>query len=207
MDSFVLIGVTDPVAADVVGAKEGRSVGCIARTHRAVRGREANTTVALGHSARATRRQNAPSVSAACRQSRRRGRRTVRHRRLDAPYPTRKPKTGFDPAKPPRPKIEATLISPSTHPTRLRLQRFSDGFGVLGSDPQQGTRWTFRGTSPLLPVLEGGNTHTDQEGEFRLRLAEALSDSLDVVRRNSVTRLGFISPRRMAPACRMLATN
>ncbi len=86
MDSFVLIGVTDPVAADVVGAKEGRSVGCIARTHRAVRGREANTTVALGHSARATRRQNAPSVSAACRQSRRRGRRTVRHRRLDAPY-------------------------------------------------------------------------------------------------------------------------
>ncbi len=55
VDRFVLLGVTNPVAADVLGAKEGRSVGFIARTHRAVRGREANTTVALGHSARATR--------------------------------------------------------------------------------------------------------------------------------------------------------
>src|SRR5271157_5109066 len=57
VDSLVLIGVTDPVEADVGGVKEGRSVGCIARTPRAVRGREANTTVALGHSARATRRE------------------------------------------------------------------------------------------------------------------------------------------------------
>jgi len=32
VDRFVLIGVTDPVAADVVDVKEGRSVGCIART-------------------------------------------------------------------------------------------------------------------------------------------------------------------------------
>ncbi len=93
VDSLVLIGVTDPVEADVGGAKEGRSVGCIARTPRAVRGREANTTVALGHSARATRPEDAPSVSAACRQSRRRGRRTVRHHRLDAPtlFQNRKP--------------------------------------------------------------------------------------------------------------------
>ncbi len=38
----------------------------------------------------------------------------------------------------------------------LLLQRIGDSFGVLGSDPQQGTRWTFRDLSPLLPVLESG---------------------------------------------------
>src|SRR5208337_636999 len=94
------------------------------------------------------------------------------------------------------PKTEATPICPPTHPNRLRLQRFGDGFGVLGSDPQQGTRWTLRGLSPLLPVLEGGNTHTDQEGEFRLRLAEALSDRLDIVRRElrDPTRFHLTAP-------------
>ena len=59
VDSSVLLGVTDPVAAGVLGAKEGRSVECIARTHRAVRELEANTTVALGHSARAIRPEDA----------------------------------------------------------------------------------------------------------------------------------------------------
>ncbi len=77
----------------------------------------------------------------------------------------------------------AGSMASSPHPIRLRLQRFDYGFGILGSDPQQGTRRTLRGIPPMLPVLEGGDAHTDQEGEFRLRLAEALADCLDIVRR------------------------
>ena len=101
--------------------------------------------------------------------------------------------------------LAAVTFRPS--PLRLRLQRFDDGFGILGSDPQQGTAPDPPGPCAPAPSSDGGNAHTDQEGEFRLRLAEGAADRLDIVGANSVTRLGFISPRRMAPACRMLATN
>ncbi len=67
--------------------------------------------------------------------------------------------------------------------SHLLFQGFGDSDGVHGGDPQQGTGWALRRSASLLPVLERGDTDTDHEGEFRLGLAQSLSDRPDIVGR------------------------